>query len=226
MTRHPYGALVGAALALALSATLASAQSFQSCDPATPAICGQVQALLTGTTLTVRVQNQDAATGSVLFRAFVGFANALGSSTGPFAGSATVTTSGPVSVLGNSSPGGTSPITFSGGAGSNVVDFFSNVLVTIEGPSASPFRANPTSTDIGTFVTTGGPGASYVQFTANLAGVGGISGNSINLIGFETSGGAVSASFGVVATPEPGSMALLASGLLGLGFVVPRRRRT
>jgi hypothetical protein len=227
MTRHPCGALVGAALALALSATPAPAQSFQSCDPAMPGVCGQVQAMLTGSTLTVRVQNQDASANSFLFHAFVGFANALGNiATGPFSGTAAVTTSGPVQVIGNTAPAGTPTVTFSGGGGSTAVDFFSSVLVTIEGSSPSPFRASPGSTSSGTFVTLGAPGESYVQFTADLTGVSGISGNSIDLIGFETSEGiAFTTVTAVVATPEPSSMVLLASGLLGLGFVVPRRRR-
>src|SRR4029079_8374104 len=89
----------------------------------------------------------------------------------------------------------------------------------IEGSAASAFRASPGDADNGTWVTTNG----YVEFTADMAGVEGLTGN--NIVGFVycteygCDGGAA-----VVATPEPATLALFATGLVAVAVI--RRRRT
>jgi hypothetical protein len=213
--------IAAASIALASTATpsAAAAQvSFQSCS--SPGVCGWVQAMLTGSNLTVRLQNVDASFGSALYHASISFANTLGSVPGAaFSVSPLASVSSGVNQIGTTFPNAAGGWSFDGVGGSNVLDLSSFFGVYIEGTAPSPYRGSD-----GTFETTGAVWDSYVQFSADLGGVPGVSGNTITELGFDTDQGGASG-IPTTVTPEPGSILLVATGLAGLGIVIPRRRR-
>jgi hypothetical protein len=94
--------------------------------------------------------------------------------------------------------------------------------VFIEGTAPSPYRANPGDPDNGTWVT---PFASsYVEFTADLAGINGLPNNAISELGFCTDQSCVAGP--AVVTPEPATLALLATGLACLAAFRRRKNKT
>lgn len=207
LRRLPRTALLGASMTLALSATpaLAGAQAFQSCSSA--GVCGWVDAVLTGTNLRVRVQNSDATTGSALFHVAIGFANNLTTNASPAASDA--------AMNGTTTLGTVGGWYFGSQSGVNVLDLSSFFNAYIEGSAVSSYRY-PVS--LGTWVT--GGSNDFVEFNGDLSGIGGVSGNSIKTLGFETEYGYVEGT----ATPEPASFVLFGTGLAALGLRLRRRR--
>lgn len=223
LSRFTLAAASLAVVSAALPATAAAQVNFYSC--ASPGLCGLVWANLTGSLLSVRVQNLDASFGSALYSASIFFANNIGTTPGSALNAATTaSTIGPVTSIGTTMPGGNSPWAASGIGATKRLDIASFFNVYIEGTAASPYRASPGDPDNGTWVTNGNAWDSFVQFNADLSGIAGVSGNTITELGFATDQGEVSGAATTV-TPEPGSILLLATGLVGLAIVPLRRRQ-
>jgi hypothetical protein len=218
LTRLTLAAASVGVFSAATPSTAAAQVSFQSCS--SPGVCGWVQALLTGTNLTVRLQNVDASFGSALYHSSISFANTLGSVPGAaFSVSPNASVSSGVNQIGATFPNAAAGWSFDGVGGSNVLELSSFFGVYVEGTAPSSYRGSD-----GTFETTGAVWDSYVQFSADLTGVAGVNGNTITELGFDTDQGGASG-IPTTATPEPGSILLVATGLAGLALVIPRRRR-
>lgn len=218
LTRYILATASVALVSVATPSTAAAQVSFQSCS--SPGVCGWVQAILTGSNLTVRLQNTDATFGSALYHASISFANTLGTVPGAaFSVSPTASVSSGVNQFGTTFPNAAAGWSYDGVGGSNVLDLSSFFGVYVEGTAPSPYRGSD-----GTFETTGAAWDSYVQFSADLNGVAGVNGNAITELGFDTDQGGASG-IPTTVTPEPGSILLLATGLAGVGVVIPRRRR-
>jgi hypothetical protein len=218
LTRYTFAAASVALISAVTPSTAAAQVSFQSCS--NPGVCGWVQAMLSGTNLTVRLQNVDASFGSALYHASIKFANNLGTVPGAaFSVSPVASVSSGVNQIGTTFPNAAAGWSYDGVGGTNILDLSSFFGVYIEGTAPSPYRGSD-----GTFETTGNVWDSYVQFNADLSGVSGVNGNTITELGFDTDQGGASG-IPTTATPEPGSILLVATGLAGLGIIVPRRRR-
>lgn len=218
MSRRPIRTtLVAAAVSASLASVPATASAqggltFTSCS--TVGVCGWVTAIFQGSVLTVRVANKDNVLGSALFSTQLFFTSALNSATlGTAYQSGTsfgtmdqVTTIGTVGAW-----------AFSGVGGSNELDLAAFTNSYIEGMAVSPFRALPGDPDNGTWVTRNG----FVEFSADLSGVTGISQVGLAGLGFCTDQGCASGT--PVATPEPATIGLVATGLIGIAAM--RRRR-
>lgn len=213
-------ALLGAAVTAAVSLpSTASAQALYFTNCGTPGVCGWVEAFFTGSLLTLRVSNTDNTLGSALYSAQLIFDGALnaGSPGSAFQASTTAETFGNVTSIGTTSPSGW----FASGVGdSNVLDVASFFNQYIEGNAVSSSRAAPGDPDAGTWVNHGG---GYVEFTSDLTGVTGIDGKIVGL-GFCTDQDCVSGD-AVLATPEPATLTLFATGLIGIA-VIRRRRKS
>jgi hypothetical protein len=171
--------------------------------------------------LTVRVANRDNVVGSALFSVQLFFASALNVAIpGAFSRTATTNLVGPVTSIGNTS----NPWTFSGNGGSTELDLASFFNLFVEGPAVSPYRAAPGDPDNGTFVTN--PGG-FVEFSANLSSITGANGaNSLTSIGFCTAASDINCATGVTAVPEPATLTLVATGVIGLAGMARRRRKS
>ena len=227
-TMRPMVAAAAVAVALASAPATARAQNellFTSCT--TAGLCGWVSAVFQGSILTVKMANTDNSLGSAMFTANLFFASALNPAAlgKAFQANTTFYTQGPVASIGT-----VSPWTFSGVGGSNELDLATFGGSNIEGLAESPFRSLPGDLDAGTWVT-GKKG--FVGFTADLSGVAGLDPNGLVGLGFCTdranaSGEIVEecASGTPVATPEPATIGLVATGLVGLGLIRRRRKVT
>jgi hypothetical protein len=215
-----YTLLGGAIAAFAATPSTASAQyQFSSC--ATPGVCGKVEAFFTGALLSVRLSNNDNSVGSALFSAQLIFTSALNPGTpgSAFSNTATASLSGGVAAIGATPANSWS---FTGLGGSNVLDLNTFFSVFIEGDAASGYRAGAGDTENGTWITSSG----YVEFTADLSGVIGANGsNNITGLSFCTDVDCASGP-AVEATPEPGTLILLATGMAGMLALGWRRRRS
>lgn len=201
---------------IASAPATASAQSFgfNSCNSL--GTCGWVEAIFQGSILTVHVANTDNVFGSQLWQAQLFFAGAVNAGVAP-AGTAFSFASSAATSPGVSSVGTVTPWIFSGVNGMNELDVVTFANSYLEGGAASPFRALPGDPDGGSWLTQNG----YVEFTADLSSVTGANGGSLVGLGFCTDADCAVGT--PVATPEPATLGLVATGFIGL--VAIRRRR-
>jgi len=210
------GTAILAAVSLPSTAFAQQGYTFSSC--ADPGLCGSVQAFFSGTLLEVRIANKDNVVGSALYQAQLIFSSALGATLGSdYNVAANSQTQGSVASIGTTNPGGWAFNTVGGTFELDLSSFFN---VYVEGAAASSFRALPGDPNAGTWVTTKN---GYVEFTADLSSIAGINGANLTGLGFCTDAGCVNGD--AVVTPEPATLALCATGFIGL-VAVRRRRKT
>lgn len=191
---------------------------FNSC--VTAGVCGSLETFFTGTLLTVRISNDDASFGSALYSAQLIFADALAPAGPPGTTFSAATTALPVGIVGSIGNTLANGWSYNAVAGSNILDLASFFNVYVEGTAASPFRALAGDPNNGTWVTKNG----FVEFTGDISGIAGVAGGQVTGLGFCTQVDCISGA-AVVATPEPATMTLLATGMAGVAALRRRRKR-